>query len=155
MPQGRTFTHTYSHHGQGTPEGSRGSEALTLRRAEALRQWWPVHTGPMYKARNSKETLDLTVVPYYGFRPSSWTTGVGGVLPKAEAEITGQFSHSIVPDTLQPMDCSTPGLPVYHQLPEFIQTHVHWVGDAIQPSHPLSSPSPPVINLSQNQGLFK
>ena len=42
-----------------------------------------------------------------------------------------------------PMDCSTPGLPVHHQLPEFIQTHVHWVGDAIQPSHPLSSPSPP------------
>ena len=53
------------------------------------------------------------------------------------------------------MDCSTPGLPVYHQLPEFIQTHVHWVGDAIQPSHPLSSPSPPAFNLSQHQGLFK
>ena len=54
-----------------------------------------------------------------------------------------------------PMDCSTPGLPVHHQLPEFTQTHVHWVGDAIQPSHPLSSPSPPVLNLSQHQGLFK
>ena len=54
-----------------------------------------------------------------------------------------------------PMDCSTPGLPVRHQLPEFIQTHVHWVGDAIQPSHPLSSPSPPTFNLFQNQGLFK
>ena len=54
-----------------------------------------------------------------------------------------------------PMDCSTPGLPVHHQLPEFTQTHVHWVGDAIQPSHPLSSPSPPTFNLSQHQGLFK
>ena len=53
------------------------------------------------------------------------------------------------------MDCSTPGLPAHHQLPEFTQTHVHWVGDAIQPSHPLSSPSPPALNLSQNQGLFK
>ena len=52
------------------------------------------------------------------------------------------------------MNCSTPGLPVHHQLPEFTQTHVHWVGDAIQPSHPLSSPSPPVLNLSQDQGLF-
>ena len=52
------------------------------------------------------------------------------------------------------MDCSTPGLPVHHQLPEFTQTHVHWVGDAIQPSHPLSSPSP-ALNLSQQQGLFK
>ena len=54
-----------------------------------------------------------------------------------------------------PMDCSTPGLPVHHQLPEFTQTHVHWVGDAIQPSHPLSSPSPPAFNLSQHQSLFK
>ena len=53
------------------------------------------------------------------------------------------------------MDCSTPGLPVHWQLLEFTQTHVHWVGDAIQPSHPLSSPSPPTFNLSQHQGLFK
>ena len=53
-----------------------------------------------------------------------------------------------------PMYCSTPGLPVHHQLPEFTQTHVHWVGDAIQPSHPLSSPSPPAPNPSQHQGLF-
>ena len=53
-----------------------------------------------------------------------------------------------------PVDCSTPGLPVHHQLPEFTQTHVHWVGDAIQLSHPLSSPSA-AINLPQHQGLFK
>ena len=52
------------------------------------------------------------------------------------------------------MDCSTSGLPVHHQLLEFTQTHVHWVGDAIQPSRPLSSPSPPIFNLSQHQGLF-
>jgi len=54
-----------------------------------------------------------------------------------------------------PMDCSTPGLPVHHQLLEFAQTHVHRVGDAIQSSHPLSSPSPPAFNLSQHQGLFQ
>ena len=54
-----------------------------------------------------------------------------------------------------PMDCSTPVLPVHHQLLEFTQTHVHWVGDAIQPSRPLSSPSPPTLNLSQHQGLFQ
>ena len=54
-----------------------------------------------------------------------------------------------------PIDCSTPGHPVHHQLPEFTHTHVHWVGDASQPSHPLSSPSPPVSNLSQHQGLFQ
>ena len=53
------------------------------------------------------------------------------------------------------MNRSTPGLPVHHQLPEFTQTHVHQVGDAIQPSHPLSSPSPPALNLSQHQGLFQ
>ena len=53
------------------------------------------------------------------------------------------------------MNCSMPGLPVRHQLPEFTQTHVHWVGDAIQPSHPLSSPSPPAFNLSQHEGLFQ
>ena len=54
-----------------------------------------------------------------------------------------------------PMNCSTPGLPVHHQLLESTQTHVHWVSDAFQPSHPLSSPSPPALNLSQHQGLFK
>ena len=54
-----------------------------------------------------------------------------------------------------PMDHSTPGLPAHHQLWEFTQTHVHWVSDAIQPSHPLLSPSPPTFNLSQHQGLFK
>ena len=59
------------------------------------------------------------------------------------------------PTLFDPVDCSTPGLPVHHQLPEFTQTHVHGVGDAIQPSHPLSSPSPPTFNLSQHQGLFK
>ena len=53
-----------------------------------------------------------------------------------------------------PMDCSTPGLPVHHQLPKFTQTHVHWVGDAIQPSCPLSSPSPPAFNLFQHQCPF-
>ena len=54
-----------------------------------------------------------------------------------------------------PMDCSTPGPPVHHQLPEFTQTHVHRFSDAIQPSHPLSFPSPPVPNPSQHQGLFQ
>ena len=54
-----------------------------------------------------------------------------------------------------PMNCGTPGLPVHHKLPEFTRTHVHWVGDAIQPSHPLLSPSPPAFSLSQHQGLFQ
>ena len=58
------------------------------------------------------------------------------------------------PTLCNPMNCSTPGLPVHHQLPEFTQTHVLWVNNAIQPSHPLSSLSP-AFNLSQYQGLFK
>ena len=66
-----------------------------------------------------------------------------------------QFSHQSCPILCDPMDCSTPGLRVHHQLPEFTQTHVHWVDDAIQPSHPLLSPSPPTLNLSQHQGLFQ
>ena len=59
------------------------------------------------------------------------------------------------PTLCNPMNCSTPGLPVHHQLPEFTQTHVLRVGDAIQPSHPLSSPSPPAPNPSQHQSLFQ
>ena len=68
-----------------------------------------------------------------------------------------QFSSvtQLCPTLCDPMDCSTPGLPVHHQLPEFTQTHVHWDGDVIQPSHPLLSPSPPAFSLSQHQGLFK
>ena len=73
-----------------------------------------------------------------------------------EAQIN-QFSSvaQSCPTLCNPMNCSTPGLPVYHQLPEFTQTHVHRVGDAIQPSHPLSSPPPPAPNPSQHQGLFQ
>ena len=68
-----------------------------------------------------------------------------------------QFSSvaQLCPTLCDPMDRSTQGFPVHHQLPEFTQTHVHWVGDAIQPSHPLPSPSPPAFNLSQHQSLFQ
>ena len=68
-----------------------------------------------------------------------------------------QFSSvaQLCPTLCHPMNHSRPGLSVYHQLPESTQTHVHWVGDAIQPSHPLLSPSSPALNLSQHQGLFQ
>ena len=68
-----------------------------------------------------------------------------------------QFSSvaQLCPTLCDPMNCSMPGLPVHHQLPEYTQTHVHWVSDAIQPSHPLSSPSPPAPNPSQHQSLFQ
>ena len=87
-----------------------------------------------------------------------WNISIEGIMvPWLNTTKILQFSsvtHSCL--TLwDPMDCSTPGFPVHHQLLEFTQTHVQWVGDAIQPSHPLSSPSPPTFNLSQRQGLFK
>ena len=68
-----------------------------------------------------------------------------------------QFSSVVqsCPTLCDPMNCSMPGLPVHHQLLESTQTHVHWVGDAIQPSHPLSAPSPPALNLFQHQSLFQ
>ena len=67
--------------------------------------------------------------------------------------LIAKFSSVILSCTTlcSPMDCSMPGLPVYHQLPEFTETNVHWVGDAIQPSHPLLSPSPPTFNISQHR----
>ena len=70
---------------------------------------------------------------------------------------TVQFSLAgqLCPTLCDPMDCSMPGFPVHHQLPELAQTHVHRVSDAIQPPHPLSSPSPPALSLSQHQGLFQ
>ena len=88
---------------------------------------------------------------------------------QASAFFVVQFSHPAItttsvqfssvaqlcPTLCDPMNCSTPGLPVHHQLPEFTQTRVHRVSDAIQPSHPLSSPSPPASNPSQHQSLFQ
>ena len=80
-----------------------------------------------------------------------------GVSASASVLPMNQFSSvaQLCPTLCNPMDCSTPGLPVHHQLPELTQTHVHWVNDAIQPSHPLSSPSPPAFYLSQHQGHFQ
>ena len=74
------------------------------------------------------------------------------VIPQSLA----QFSSVVqpCPTVCNPMDCRMPGFPVHHQLPEFTQTHVHRVVDAIQPSHPLSPPSLPTFNLSRHQGLF-
>ena len=71
--------------------------------------------------------------------------------------ISYQFSSvaQSCPTLCDPMDWSTPGFPVHHQLPELTQSHVHGVSDAIQPSHPLLSPSPPAFNLFQHQGLFQ
>ena len=100
----------------------------------------------------SSKTRNRTHVPCIGRQIlNHWTTR------EAQKSFSVQFS-SVAQSCLtlcDPMNRSMPGLPVHHQLPEFTQTHVHWVGDAIQPSHPLSSPSPPAPNPSQHQSLFQ
>ena len=92
---------------------------------------------------------------YFPYAVSSWATAelyeaINSVCMPGD----GLVAQSCL-TLCDPMNCSTPGLPVHHQLPEFTQTHVHWIGDAIQPSHPLSSPSPPAPNPSQHQSLFQ
>ena len=80
--------------------------------------------------------------------------GPGGV-QISQSLVFSHSVHSVMSDSLWPrMDCSTPGFPVLRYFPEFVQTHVHWVDDAIHPSHPLSPPNLLALNLSQYQGLF-
>ena len=96
------------------------------------------------------------------FPPSPSPTVLYGVLVGLNLQFSSQVSSvrfssvaQSCPTLCDPMNRTTPGLPVHHQLPEFTQTHVHRVSDAIQPSHPLSSPSPPAPNPSQHHGLFQ
>ena len=90
---------------------------------------------------------------------TKWEKGVLRRLKLYSINTHGSVQFSSVAQScatlFDPMNCSTPGLPVHHQLPEFTQTHVHRVSDAIQPSHPVSSPSAPAPNPSQHQGLFQ
>jgi len=74
---------------------------------------------------------------------------------RTDAEARFNSIAQSCPTLCNSMNCSTPGCPIHHQLLELTQTHIHWISDAIQPSHPLSSPSLPPFNLSQHQGLFK
>ena len=93
----------------------------------------------------------LNSEPDYKVRKNTETATVFSIIHSYSYSSVAQSCLTLC----DPMDWSMPGIPVHHQLPEFTQTHVHQVGDAIQPSHPLSAPSPPAFNLSQDQGLFK
>ena len=97
---------------------------------------------------------DLGSIP--GLRRSPGE-GIGYPLQYSWASLVAKFSSvaQSCPTLCDPMNCSTPGLPIHHQLPEFTQTHVHQVSNAIQPSHPLSFPFPPAPNPSQHQSLFQ
>ena len=106
---------------------------------------------PTQPIRSSPRGLPRTLSISHGQCHCNPDEGKGG----ANICNTLQFSSvaQSCPTLFNPMDCSTPGFPVHHKLPELAQTQVHQVGDAIQPSHPLSSPSPPAFNLSHHQNL--
>ena len=99
----------------------------------------------------------LKEMEYQTTLPASWEICVQVRKQQLELDMEQQFSSvtQSCPTLCDPMNSSTPGLPVHHQLPEFTQTYVHPVSDAIQPSHPQSSPSPPAPNPSQHQSLFQ
>ena len=103
-------------------------------------KWLKLPWGPLHGWTEKRRQLQLAGV---------------GVLGRETADPLAQFSSvpQSCPTLCNPRDCSTLGLPVHHQLPEFTQTHAQT--QAIQPSHPPSSPSPPAFNLSQHQGLFQ
>ena len=111
---------------------------LDLEKAEEPETKLPTSNGS-WKKQESSRKMSISVL-----------LTMSKPLTVSESSVT-----QLCPTVCDPMDCNTPGLPVHHQLAEFTQTHVYWVGDAIQPSHPLSSPSPPAVSLSQHQGLFK
>ena len=104
--------------------------------------------------RHGAEALNGEKGVQAGLKLSIQTTRI-----TASSPITSSQISSVQPlchvQLCDPMDCSTPGFPLHHHLPELAQTHVYSVGDAIQASHPLSSPSPPAFNLPQHQGLFQ
>ena len=104
------------------------------------------------KSENPRVVLSLSSRTYEVLRVKIQGSSHCGSKRSQDEESVQSLSRVWLRD---PTDCSTPGFPVHHQLPELAQTHVHWVCDAIQPSHPLWSPSPPAFNLSQHQGLFQ
>ena len=97
--------------------------------------------------------IELKVQYIYGWIPSVFTRDYHNIVNRLSVQFSSVAQLCLT--LCDPMDCSTPGFPVHHQLLERIQTYVHWVNNAIQPSHPLPSPSPPAFHLSQHQDLFK
>ena len=111
----------------------------------------PSHSNAYYPSQFVTGALFLLLEDEW-----EWQVRVTGIqLPRVFSSVQFSSVTQSCPTLFDPMNCSTPGLPVHHQLLEFTQTHVHGVGNAIQPSHPLSSPSSPAPNSSQHQGLFQ
>ena len=122
--------------------------------------WFDVH---LCWHHSSKASI-LQLSPFFMVQLSHLCVTTGKTIPLTRRTFVGKLMSTCIisssvtqlcPTLCDPVDCSMPGLPVHHQLLEFTQTHVHWVSDAIQLSHLLSSPPPLAFNLSQHQGLFK
>ena len=132
---------------QSQVEELRSRKPLRVAKKKKREIWWwlkkPVSTILKRIKENSGEGGEM-----YQFQVP--ITSVGFMTPKSISSVTQSC-----PSLCDSMDCSMTGFLVHHKLSEFTQTHVHWVGDTIQPSHPLSSPSPPAFNFSQHQGLFQ
>ena len=130
----------------GSPLGSTVPGILQAR----ILEWVSIFFSNAWKWKVKVKSLSrarLLATPWTGAYQASPSMGIS--MQKYWSGVPLPF-----PTLCDPMNCSTPSLPVHHQLPEFTQTHVHRVSDAIQPSHPLSSPSPPAPNPSQHQRFF-
>ena len=126
-------------------------------------------SGSSFHGNSQARILERAAIPFFRvfsqFRDWKYISRTaGGYFPELPGKLdgfmilhSGQFSSvtQFCPTLCDPMNCSKQDFPVHHQLPEFTQTHVHWVGNVIQPSHTLLSSSPPAFNLTQHQGLFK
>ena len=119
------------------------------------RQKWELQLVQRVRQSNVEVTHEFKIHR----RSSTWLINPpiiqGFMWPFLSSSVQFSSVAQSCPTLCDPMNHSTPGLPVHHQLSESTQTHIHWVSDAIQPSHPLLSPSPPALNLSQHQGLFQ
>ena len=144
------------------------SQSLSLSVEGATRTWhWRTcdreifhPLGPMFRKRVwilTKAIFRTIIWIYMNSKTTNSHQKLIQILSETHTRPSVQFSSvtQSCPTLCDPVNRSTPGLPVHHQLPEFTQTHVHWVHDAIQPSHPLSSPFPPAPNPSQHQSLFQ
>ena len=120
--------------------------------------WWDGESWGAYKWRSLDKSIKISFKEMWANFLIHWELLLRiWVNDHVITSTQVQFNSvtQLCPTLCDPMNCSTPGLPVHHKLPEFTQTHVHWVGDASQPFHPLLPPSPPAPNPSQHQGLFQ
>ena len=142
------------------PQGSKPIQFQSLSQEDPLEKGMTTHSGILvWKIPWTEEPGGLLSM---GSKTKNSSTGwICMFLRDTDINIRWYRSDQIrsvaqsCPSLCDPMNCSMPGLPVHHHLPEFTQTHIHWLSDAIQPSHPLSSPSPPAPNPSQHQSLFQ